>query len=87
MQPAEAVVLDTGSPTVDRNGAYFYNSSGYFADWRGTPSGAAQAAANPDGSTKLFGTATASPGQFLRRNCYTDPYAGCCWPCRSRCMT
>jgi PEP-CTERM motif len=79
MQSAEAVVLDTGDLTVDRSGAYFYNASGYFADWRGTPDGGAQVIANPDGSTKLFGTATASPGQFLGHNCYTDPYTGCSW--------
>lgn len=79
MQSAEAVVLDTGNLNVDRSGAYFYNSSGYFADWRGQPTGAAQVMANPDGSTKLFGTATASPGQFLAHNCYTDPYPGCNW--------
>lgn len=74
-QPAHAVVFDTGALQVTDSGAYFYNASGYFAYWNGQPDGQARAMANADGSTKLFGTASASPQQFLDHQC-GGPY-GC----------
>lgn len=77
LQPAQATVFTPGDLTVQRSGAYFYNASGYFADWRGQPVGDAQSATNPDGSTKFFGNATASPELFMAHNCYTDPYPNC----------
>jgi hypothetical protein len=79
LQPAAAATIDTGDLIVTNSGAYFYNSSGYFADWRGRPDASELVAANPDGSTKLYGSATASTAQFLAHNCYTNPYPGCTW--------
>ena len=77
MQPAQAFVLDIGDLSVNASGAYFYNASGYFSDWRGRPDGAGLSATNSDGSLKLYGDATASPGQFLGHHCHTDPYPDC----------
>jgi hypothetical protein len=69
MQPAQAGTLGSGDLTVDQSGAYFYNSSGYFAYWNAQPVGAGQSTANADGSTKLFGTVSATPEQFLAHQC------------------
>lgn len=79
MQPAQAVTLDTGDLVVDKSGAYFYNASGYFSDWNGRPDSDLAAVRNPDGSIKFYGSASATPAQFLAHNCTTDPYAGCNW--------
>lgn len=79
LQSAEAAVLDAGDLVIEKSGAYFYNSSGYFSDWNGRPSSDMTALENPDGSTKLYGTASATPGQFLSHNCYTTPDPGCNW--------
>ncbi len=76
MQSAQAATLDTGALVVEQSGAYFYNSSGYFADWRGTPTNDLGAQANPDGSTKFFGTASATAGQFMAHNCLAE-YSYC----------
>lgn len=77
VQPVHATMAIPGDLTVQASGAYFYNASGYFADWRGRPDGAAQAATNADGSTKLFGTTSATPTQFMGHKCYSTPYPGC----------
>ena len=74
---AQAATITTSDFVVEGSGAYFYNSSGYFATWNGQPSGSTVNAVNPDGSAKLYGTATASPEQFLAHNC--DPGQGCSW--------
>lgn len=77
MQPAQAMVLDASDLTVDSSGVYFYNGSGYFADWHGRPDGLAQVTTNPDGSTKLFGDASASAAQFMAHKCHSDPDPAC----------
>ena len=77
VQPVQAAVFTPGDLTVQASGAYFYNASGYFSDWRGQPDSNVQSAVNADGSSKLFGTATASPAQFLAHRCYTYPQPDC----------
>jgi hypothetical protein len=77
MQPAQAVVLPAGDLVVQSSGVYFYNASGYFADWRGQPDGAALSTTNLDGSTKLSGTASATPAQFMAHKCHSTPEPGC----------
>lgn len=74
---AQADALPAADFVVTDSGAHFYNSSGYFAHWSGAPDGGAVAAVNPDGSAKLYGSASASPSQFLGHNCSTD--WGCTW--------
>ncbi|MBP6898651.1 MAG: hypothetical protein KBC73_01115 [Burkholderiaceae bacterium] len=80
LAPLDAAAL--ASPTADDlvvegSGAYFYNASGYFADWRGRPDGGTVNEVNADGSVKLYGSASATPEQFLAHNCSTD--WGCSW--------
>lgn len=75
--PVQADALTTADLIVQGSGAYFYNASGYFADWRGQPDGAAVSELNPDGSAKFYGTASASPQQFLAHNCNQE--YGCSW--------
>jgi hypothetical protein len=81
LQPAAAATLDTGDLIVDQSGPYFYNSSGYFAYWNSQPDGGGQSTVNVDGSTKLFGSASASPGQFLAHNTssYSDRGVALVW--------
>ncbi len=74
---AQADVVSARDFVVEGAGAYFYNASGYFADWRGQPDGGPVASVNSDGSAKLYGTASADSGQFLAHNC-SDAY-GCSW--------
>lgn len=62
---------------VTDSGAYFYNASGYFADWRGAPDGATLDTVNPDGSAKLYGSVSATPEQLLAHNCSTEWDWGC----------
>jgi uncharacterized protein (TIGR03382 family) len=72
---AQAVTIAPTDFVVEGSGAYFYNASGYFATWDGQPSGGTVTAVNPDGSAKLYGTASATPDQFLAHNC--EPAQGC----------
>lgn len=80
LAPLEAdarVGLSADDLIVEGSGAYFYNASGYFADWRGRPDGGTVNEVNADGSVKLYGSASATPEQFLAHNCSTD--WGCSW--------
>lgn len=74
---SQADTLPSSDLEVTDSGVYFYNSSGYFAPWSGVPDGATVDAVNPDGSTKLYGSASADPSQFLGHNCSTE--WGCTW--------
>lgn len=67
--PASAAALAPQDLVVQGAGAYFYNSSGYFSDWGQRPEGSAQHQANADGSTKLFGSVSASSQDFAAKNC------------------
>ncbi|MCB1994846.1 MAG: PEP-CTERM sorting domain-containing protein [Burkholderiaceae bacterium] len=73
----QAAALTTTDFVVEGSGAYFYNSSGYFADWQGRPDGQPVNEVNPDGSAKLYGDVSASSSQLLSHNCNTE--YGCSW--------
>lgn len=80
LAPLDAAALAAAGAddlVVEGSGAYFYNASGYFADWRGRPDGGTVHEVNADGSVKLYGSASATPEQFLAHNC--SPDWGCSW--------
>lgn len=75
---SQAALLTTQDLVVDEAGAYFYNSSGYFATWGGTPEGGPVQTVNPDGSAKFYGSASATGTQFAAHNCVAnDDYRYC----------
>lgn len=74
----QADALTTADFVVEGSGVYYYNTSGYFANWSGFPDGQTVNEINPDGSVKLYGNASATSQQLLDHNCVSDTsYRGC----------
>lgn len=71
MAQADPVSLD--DLQVNYSGSYFYNSSGYFADYDSGP-GNSQVLneTNPDGSPKLYGSVSTTAAELYAHNMHYD---------------
>lgn len=58
---------------VNYSGAYFYNASGYFADYNAGPTNSnLQNEINPDGSAKLYGAVSTTQEELFAHNMHYD---------------
>lgn len=70
---AQADPVSIADLQVNYSGAYFYNASGYFADYDTGPSiSNVQNETNPDGSPKLYGSVSTTQEELYAHNMHHD---------------
>jgi hypothetical protein len=70
---AQADTVSLSDLQVNYSGAYFYNSSGYFAEYDSGPSDSQVFnETNPDGSPKLYGSLSVSAAELYAHNMHYD---------------